>query len=77
MKKFRQPLPKFAWEEAALRPTSAAPAMQGVVALIALAVSVYAFGGIVMRSIAQKKNPYKEGIFPGTGGCQRAIARAN
>ena len=60
----------------AVRPTSADPTMQGVVAVIALAVNVVALGFIIKRSIEQKKNPYKNEIFTDQKDFQLAMARA-
>ena len=48
---------------ASIRPTTADPTMQGVIAVIALAVNVMVLGIIIKRSVDQKCNPYKREIF--------------
>ena len=50
--------------------------MQGVVAIIALAVNVVALAFIIKRSIEQKKNPYRSEIFTDQRDFQLAMARA-
>ena len=60
----------------AVRLLFAAFTMQGVVAVIALAVNVVALGFIIKRSIEQKKNPYKNEIFTDQKDFQLAMARA-
>ena len=60
----------------AVRPTSADPTMQGVIAILALVANVCVFGFIVKRSIAQKKNPYKHEIFTDQNDFKLAMARA-
>ena len=60
----------------AVRPASADPTMQGVVAIIALAVNVVALAFIIKRSIEQKKNPYRSEIFTDQRDFQLAMARA-
>ena len=44
-------------------PTSANPKAQAIIAILALAVNVCVLTAIIMRSKAQKKNPYKNEIF--------------
>ena len=60
----------------AVRPTGADPRMQGVIALVSLAVNVFVLGSIVKRSLSQKKNPYKNEIFTDQKDFQEAMARA-
>lgn len=60
----------------AVRPAAVNPTMQGVVAVIALAVNVVVLGIIIKRSIEQKKNPYKNEIFTDQKDFQLAMARA-
>lgn len=60
----------------AVRPTSADPTMQGVVAIIALAANVLCLAFIIKRSMALKKNPYKNEIFMDQEDYKLAIARA-
>ena len=60
----------------AVRPTAVDPTMQGVIAIIALAVNVLVLTVIIKRAIAQKKNPYKNEIFTDTKDFQEAMARA-
>ncbi len=47
----------------AVRPTSADPTMQGVVAIAALVINVLVLTAIIKRSVEQKKNPYKSDVF--------------
>ena len=61
---------------AAIRPTSADPTAQGVVAILSLAVNVIVFAIIIKRALALKKNPYKEEIFVGTKDYDLAMDRA-
>ena len=51
------------------------PTMQGVWALAALAANVICISVIIKRSVEQKKNPYKNGIFAGTRDFEQAMAR--
>lgn len=60
----------------AVRPTAVDPTMQGVIAIIALAVNVLVLTVIIKRAITQKKNPYKNEIFTDTKDFQKAMARA-
>ena len=60
----------------AVRPTAVDPTMQGVIAIIALAVNVLVLTVIIKRAITQKKNPYKNEIFTDTKDFQEAMARA-
>ena len=60
----------------AVRPTAAAPTMQGVIAVITLFVNVFVLGIIIKRSIEQKRNPYKQEIFRDQKDFQLAMARA-
>lgn len=62
--------------DAAVRPTSANPTMQGVIAVIALAANVICLMAIVKRAKQQKKNPYKNEIFTDQKDFQEAMARA-
>ena len=61
---------------AAIRPTSADPRMQGIVAILALGANVLCLAVIIKRSIQQKKNPYKNEIFTDQKDYQLAMARA-
>ena len=60
----------------AVRPTAADPTMQGVIAILALAVNVCVLAFIIKRSVEQKKNPYKNEIFTDQRDFQLAMARA-
>ena len=62
--------------DAAVRPTSADPTMQGVIAILALAANVIVLAIIIKRSLEQKKNPYKNEIFTDQRDFQLAMARA-
>ena len=60
----------------AVRPTTADPTMQGVVAIIALAANVLCLAFIIKRSLELKKNPYKNEIFTDQEDFKLAMARA-
>lgn len=60
----------------AVRPETADPTMQGVVAILALAANVICLAFIIKRSIELKKNPYKNEIFMDQEDYKLAIARA-
>ena len=60
----------------AVRPTSADPTMQGVVAILALAANVLCLAFIIKRSMELKKNPYKNEIFMDQEDYKLAMARA-
>ena len=60
----------------AVRPTTADPTMQGVVALLALAANVICLAFIIKRSLEQKKNPYKNEIFTDQEDFKLAMNRA-
>jgi len=57
-------------------PTAADPKMQGVISVLSIMINVVALGFIVKRSLAQKKNPYKNEIFSDTKDFEEAMARA-
>ena len=59
-----------------VRPTSADPTMQGVIAILALAANVICLAVIIKRSLEQKKNPYKNEIFTDQEDFKLAMARA-
>jgi hypothetical protein len=61
--------------DAATRPTSANPVMQGVLAVAALAANVICLAFIVKRAVEQKKNPYKNEIFTDQKDFKQAMAR--
>jgi len=60
----------------AVRPTTADPTMQGVVAILALAANVICLAFIIKRSLEQKKNPYKNEIFTDQEDFKLAMSRA-
>lgn len=62
--------------DAAVRPTSANPTMQGVIAVIALAANVICLMAIIKRAKQQKKNPYKNEIFTDQKDYKEAMVRA-
>ena len=62
--------------DAAVRPASADPRMQGFIAIVALAVNVIVLAIIIKRSVEQKKNPYKNEIFSDTRDFRQAMERA-
>lgn len=61
--------------DAATRPATADPRMQGVIALLALAANAICLAVIIKRSVEQKKNPYKNEIFTDQKDFQLAMAR--
>ena len=62
--------------DAAVRPTSANPTMQGIIAIAALAANVIVLAVIIKRAKQQHKNPYKQEIFTDTRDYQQAMERA-
>ena len=50
--------------------------MQGVIAVLALAINVVALGFIIKKSVAAKKNPYKYDVFTSTPDYKEAMSRA-
>ena len=62
--------------DAAVRPTSADPTMQGIIAILALAANVIVLAVIIKRAKEQRKNPYKNEIFTDQRDFKLAIARA-
>ena len=62
--------------DATIRPTSADPTMQGIMAIIALGANVICLAMIIKRSIEQKKNPYKNEIFTDQEDFKLAMSRA-
>ena len=62
--------------DASVRPATANPTMQGVIAILALAANVIVLAIIIKRSVEQKKNPYKNEIFTDHRDYRQAMARA-
>ena len=62
--------------DATVRPTTANPTMQGVIAILALAANVIVLAIIIKRSVEQKKNPYKNEIFTDHRDYRQAMVRA-
>lgn len=62
--------------DAAMRLSSADPRMQEHVAILTLGANVLCLAVIIKRSVQQKKNPYKNGIFTDKKNFQLAMARA-
>lgn len=60
----------------AVHPASANPAMQGVIAVLALTANVCVLAVIIKRAVEQKKNPYRHEIFTDTREYQLAMQRA-
>lgn len=50
--------------------------MQGVIAVLALAINVIVLGFIIKKSVAAKKNPYKYDVFTSTPDYKEAMSRA-
>ena len=57
-------------------PAAADPRAQGLFAILSFAVNVLCLGVVIKRSIALKRNPYKQEIFVGTKDYEEAMARA-
>ena len=62
--------------DATVRPTSADPRMQGIIAVIALVANVLILACIIKRAKTQKKNPYTQEIFTDQRDFQEAMSRA-
>lgn len=60
----------------AIRPIVAHPQAQGVIAVAAVVINAVVLGFIIKRSIALKRNPYKNEIWMGTRDYEEAMARA-
>ena len=56
-------------------PTTANPSMQGVIAVLALAINVLALTAIIVRAVKTKTNPYKHEIFIDQKDFKEAFAR--
>ena len=57
-------------------PAAADPRAQGLFAILSFAINVLCLGVVIKRSIALKRNPYKQEIFVGTKDYKEAMARA-
>ena len=62
--------------DAATRPQTADPRMQGIISALALIVNVVILAVVIKRSVQQKKNPYKNEIFTDQRDYKEAMARA-
>ena len=62
--------------DASIRPITAHPQAQGVVAVASIVTNVVVFAFIIKRSIELKRNPYKNEIWMGTKDYEEAMARA-
>ena len=49
--------------------------MQGFISVLSLAINVVAFGYILKKSFANKKNPYKNEVFTEQKDYKEAMAR--
>ena len=61
--------------DAATHPAAADPKAMGFIAVLAIITNVIVLAHIIKRSVAQKKNPYKNEIFAGTPDFEEAMAR--
>ena len=59
-----------------VRPMTANPTMQGVMAIVALVVNVIVFAAIIKRAKTEHKNPYTQDIFTDQKDYQVAMANA-
>ena len=57
-------------------PAAADPRAQGLFAILSFAINVLCLGVVIKRSIALKRNPYKQEIFVSTKDYEEAMARA-
>lgn len=62
--------------DASIRPITAHPQAQGVIAVASIVTNVVVLAFIIKRSIALKRNPYKNEIWMGTKDYEEAMARA-
>lgn len=62
--------------DASIRPITAHPQAQGVIAVASITVNVVVLAFIIKRSIELKRNPYKNEIWMGTKDYEEAMARA-
>lgn len=62
--------------DASIRPITAHPQAQGVIAVASIVTNVVVFAFILKRSIELKRNPYKNEIWMGTKDYEEAMARA-
>lgn len=62
--------------DAATRPQTADPRMQGIISALALIVNVVILAVVIKRAVQQKKNPYKNEIFTDQRDYKEAMARA-
>ncbi|MBO4382607.1 MAG: hypothetical protein J5847_00780 [Clostridia bacterium] len=62
--------------DASIRPITAHPQAQGVIAVLSIATNVVVLAFIIKRSLELKRNPYKNEIWMGTKDYEEAMARA-
>ena len=62
--------------DASIRPITAHPQAQGVIAVASIVTNVVVLAFIIKRSIELKSNPYKNEIWMGTKDYEEAMARA-
>ena len=62
--------------DASIRPITAHPQAQGVIAVASIVTNVVVLAFIIKRSIALKRNPYRNEIWMGTKDYEEAMARA-
>ena len=62
--------------DAGIRPITAHPQAQGVIAVASIVTNVVVLAFIIKRSIELKRNPYKNEIWMGTKDYEEAMARA-
>ena len=62
--------------DASIRPITAHPQAQGVIAVASIVTNVVVLAFIIKRSIELKRNPYKNEIWMGTKDYEEAMARA-
>ena len=62
--------------DASIRPITAHPQAQGVIAIASIVTNVVVLAFIIKRSIELKRNPYKNEIWMGTKDYEEAMARA-
>ena len=62
--------------DASIRPITAHPQAQGVIAVASIVTNVVVLAFIIKRSIELKRNPYRNAIWMGTKDYEEAMARA-
>ena len=73
---YGDPYDAVGYMDASIRPITAHPQAQGVIAVASIVTNVVVLAFIIKRSIELKRNPYKNEIWMGTKDYEEAMARA-